>query len=287
MREKQIFTKADCGEQIDSGHFREAQLRMLDELSSFCDAHGLRYYLSGGTLLGAIRHKGFIPWDDDIDINMPRPDLEKLMAITGGRIGEYTLHGNGNDPYSPGMQWTRFYNEEILVESFYGGASDRPFYEPLFLDIFPIEGFPDSEGESKSFSRKLKLVRSLLGVSSHWGIMGRSKGRFLSHVLMYIPAHIVGTKNWIRIFQKLARKYDFEGSEYIGVTTVVHYLPRERVRRDEYLPIIKVDFEGRKYNAPAGYDTYLRQLYRDYMTLPPEEKRVTEHKFNMYRRKAR
>ena len=91
------LTKEDCGKEMTREESRQIQIDMLDALAAFCDANGLRYFLSGGTLIGAIRHKGFIPWDDEIDVNMPRPDCERLYKLTGGRLNDYVIAGPDMD----------------------------------------------------------------------------------------------------------------------------------------------------------------------------------------------
>lgn len=281
---REFFTKNDCGKQLSNSEYKSAQLKMLNTFVDFCDANGLRYYLSGGTLLGAIRHKGFIPWDDDIDINMPRPDHERLLTMTGGQLSGYVFRTADPDSYIPGCQWTRLCNENIIIENYHSGATDIPDYVPLFLDIFPIDGFPVNNTVCKLYCRTLKAVRSFLGVSLHKNIMAVNKKRYIAHVLMYIPAHIVGKRLWTRIFQKLARRYDFDQCDLVGVTTTTKYITRERVPKKDYIPQIRVPFEDREYCAPANYDVYLRQLYGNYMQLPPKDKQRSDHQFNMYLR---
>ncbi len=85
------FSKDDCGGKIILEEGRQIQIEMLDALAGFCDQNSLHYFLSGGTLLGAVRHQGYIPWDDDMDVNMPRPDCEKLLQQSKGRIGRFVL----------------------------------------------------------------------------------------------------------------------------------------------------------------------------------------------------
>jgi lipopolysaccharide cholinephosphotransferase len=279
------LSKINCGSVASRADSRSMQMDMLDTIVDFCKQNNLRYYLSGGTLLGAVRHKGFIPWDDDIDINMPRPDIEKMYSISGGKIGKYELSKGGEDPYSPACQWYRLYSDEIIIENFYGGASDTPFYHPIFVDIFPIEGFPDSDVLSQLYSWKLIFIRKMLGVSWHKGIIAKNKKAFLAHVLAYIPSKIVGYKNWNKWFQKEVKRYDFESCKYVGVTSTVQYLPREKVPKKEYMDSVMVEFEGKMYSAPGNYDLYLSQLYHDYMKLPPVEKQKSDHTFKMYWKK--
>ncbi len=111
------MTKADCGAELPQSAARAIQLDMLQTLAQFCDENSLRYYLSGGTLLGAIRHRGFIPWDDDIDINIPRPDCERLLALTGGKLGSYVFTGPDMDGFCPVCECFRLYAPKAVLES--------------------------------------------------------------------------------------------------------------------------------------------------------------------------
>src|SRR5690554_3813058 len=126
----------------DSDH-KAHMLEILVEFDRFCEEHGLTYYLSGGTLLGAVRHKGFIPWDDDIDVNMPRSDCEKLMELSGGRIGDFELIPANSSPNYFAYHW-KLYSESILIAKRKAGGIGNKVYL-IFLDIFPIEGLPDTE----------------------------------------------------------------------------------------------------------------------------------------------
>lgn len=279
-----ILTKENCGKLLDKDEVREIQLNMLNDLVDFLKKNNLRYFLSGGTLLGAIRHKGFIPWDDDIDINMPRPDVEKLYELTGGRLGKYIITTGGvNDPFSPACMWFRMYNAEVIIENYYGGNSKKPFYHPIFIDIFPIEGFPKDKIIGMLFSKKLIFIRKMVGVSWHKGIIPKNGSYILKQILTYIPAKLIGYRRWYNLFEKESQKYKFDESEYAGVTTTVQYLPREKVKKEDYLKRVIVSFEGNEYNAPGNYDTYLSNLYGDYMKMPPKEKQKSDHLFKMYK----
>lgn len=281
-----MLTKDNCGTLMTRDETRAIQMRLLDRIADICEEKGLRYYLSGGTLLGAVRHHGYIPWDDDIDINMPRPDADRLVRLlTESPINGTEVVFDGNDPYDPAVQWIRVYDMSAIIENFYGGRSDRSFFHPVFIDIFPIEGFPEDEKETARYCQKLILIRKLLGVSWHDHIVGRSFKEKALHAAAMLPAKVFGYKRWVSLFQKEVRKYSFDSSKYIGVTSTIHYLAKEKVEKDPYLVPIKVDFENKHYIAPGSYDQYLRQLYGDYMKIPPVEKRNSGHEFKVYHAK--
>ncbi len=286
MSKLQPFTKDDCGKEMTMAESRQVQIRMLDAVAAFCDAHGLRYYLSGGTLLGAIRHHGFIPWDDDIDINMPRPDLEEFYRLTKGNLNGYKLA----KPDMNGFAWCcesyRLYDLNTVIESFVGGTDMKhPRYCPVFIDIFPIEGLPEDEKTTKRHYQKIEIFRHLQRVASLKNMAGSNLKAHIFHIVAMIPAKLVGYKRWAIAVQKVATTYHFDDQKYVGVMTAPFQTLSEKVLKEDYLPYVDVTFEGKTYHGPANYDTYLSQLYGDYMKLPPKEKQVSHHFFNLYWRK--
>ncbi len=276
----------DCGERMTREESRKVQLDMLDTLAEFCDQNGLRYFLSGGTLLGAIRHQGFIPWDDDIDVNMPRPDCEKLMRLTKGMLGKYVLADPDTNGFSMGCESYRLYAFDTVIESFGGGiAKKHPSYLPIFIDIFPIEGLPDKETATKIHFMKIVFLRKMQRSAGLEHMIAKNAFAHIFHILSRIPAKLVGYKRWSLAIQKVASQYSFDTQKYVGAMTAPVHTTEEKVLKKDYMEPIEVLFEGKYYHAPGNYHTYLTQLFGDYMKMPPVEKQRSHHVFNMYWRK--
>lgn len=279
----QKMTKEDCGAELTKEEGRKIQLDMLRTIAAFCDGHGLRYYLSGGTLLGAIRHQGFIPWDDDVDINMPRSDCEKLLDLTGGHLGRYWIVGPDLDGFCPLCESYRIYDPAAVIESWAAGYAKEPYYIPVFADIFPIEGLPTGGLQTRWHYGKIVFARKMQRVSVLKHMEARSLSAHVFHILAWIPARLVGYTKWSRLVQRIACTYRMEERKYIGVMTAPRQTTGEKVEREAYLRAVPVIFEGESYHAPSNYDRYLRQLYGDYLQLPPEEQRKSDHVFHIYR----
>ena len=276
--------KDDCGERMSTETMRAVQIDMLNAFADYCDANELRYYLSGGTLLGAVRHKGFIPWDDDIDVNMPRPDCEKLQEMTGGVLGKYLIKAPTVDTTVRCEYW-RIYDTETVIENTMGGSSKIPIYHPIFIDIFPIEGLPDSKVRTKWHYMKIGIIRKMKRVASLEHPAGKTIYAHMFHIIMTPLAKIVGYSRWQNMLQKEAIKYKFDDCNYVGVVTAWVHAEEEKMLKADYLPPVEVQFENRTYHAPANYDYYLSSLYGNYMKIPPKRKQVSHHDFTAYWRK--
>lgn len=262
----------------DADH-KAHMLEMLLEFDRFCEEHGLTYYLSGGTLLGAARHEGFIPWDDDIDVNMPRPDCEKLMELSGGRIGRFELvPPSPSDKYFA-YHW-KMYGDSILVAKRKQGRIGAKVY-PIFLDIFPIEGLPKTEAKNVEHYAEIRRRKNKV---SHARGIGRYRGlnpyRMLRNKFAKFLYRRVGTQELFDQVIAHAKSLGYDDSKHVGVMMTNVHTTEERVVKAEYSPVVKLNFEGHQLSAPAGYDTYLTQLYGpDYMEWLPVHKRVSRHDF--------
>ncbi len=284
MEKLSPLSKADCNRPMSREESRKVQIDMLDALVAFCEQNGLRYFLSGGTLLGAIRHKGFIPWDDDIDVNMPRPDVEKLLQLANGKIGEYRLEPPDQGLYLNCCNWLRLYDDDTVMEDFKGGTTkSNPRSQPLFIDIFPIEGLPERKIQRYLYWAEIISITKMRRSSSLQHMEAKTICAHIFHIVSVVPAKLVGYKRWGVILQRCAAKYSFDKQELVGVTSITQYLVREIVKKKDYLRGVKVMFEGKEYTAPGNYDTYLKQLYgENYMKMPPKEKQKSAHYFKMY-----
>jgi lipopolysaccharide cholinephosphotransferase len=259
----------------------EARPMLLATLCAFrdiCDRHSLRYYLSGGTLLGAIRHGGFIPWDDDIDVIMPRPDYDRLIELSREEpFGRYALlasETNGAHIYP----FAKFCDSKtVLIEDRHSNAEGMG----VFIDIFPMDGVSDDMVEYKRQLRKISFWNRLgkYAGTSVW----TSKNPLLvaPRFLVVVACKAIGCKAINRRVSWLAKVRPFSESRCVAVV-VWGYGTRERIEREAFEPRRVAKFEGDEFSISEGFDAYLRNLYGDYMSLPPVESRVRKHDFSVY-----
>ena len=257
---------------MQSYDIRTLQLRLLRILKAFdimCRNHGLRYYLEYGTLLGAVRHGGFIPWDDDLDIMMPRPDYELLIKHSKEWMPEpYEFVCFENDPNYP-LQFGKVQDASTtLVERphlyYLGGA---------YIDVFPMDGVPESEKERKAHAKRYKRLKSLLyitwrdpykhghGPSSWWPLIMRK---------IYKPERV---QDMIR---ELSMKYPFETSKYVANLFGQKLRPLDREKELGYGTPKRIEYAV--FMNVINTDARLTQIYGDYMTTPPP-KEIQQHGF--------
>lgn len=261
---------------ISVDELKSVELEMLKFIDKVCKKEGLRYFLCGGTLLGAVRHQGFIPWDDDIDIFMPRPDYEKLIELTKDSK-EYRLLSEVDDGY--------YYNfgklvdkRTLLVEQQVNPIDGMGIY----IDIFPVDGMPETPTECDTHFRELDKIRNKInGFSQEKPILRKNLIAYLNSWNLYIGNKKRNLSKEQSEYKVLALQYAYDDSSNVYATGG-SYKKKDIFPKEWLSDGTELEFEGKKFCAPSQYDKYLKQLYGDYMKLPPKEKQITHHMFKAY-----
>lgn len=255
---------------LNISEIKKIELAILLEFDKFCKKNNLKYYLAGGTLLGAIRHKGFIPWDDDIDVCMPRKDYEKFLATYKCSNGIYEIKSNRyNNIFVP---FSKLVNLRTVSKTLYNkGSMDSN----IWIDIFPVDGLPSDINLVEKIYNMCSLYRILLLLCNAELGEGRSTFRKYIKYLLKPLAILYGKNRCINNIEKIAKQYKYDDSDWVGIVAWGLYGTGERMQKNEFEKTVEVEFEGYKFPAFSCWDSYLRGLYGDYMTLPPVEKRKT------------
>lgn len=244
-------------------------LQILLQIDEFCRKENLKVYLCGGTLLGAVRHKGFIPWDDDIDICMPRPDYERFVrAFPEDNHLKVISDSQGNFQRA----FARVLDMETVIKNKY---KDNPAEAHLWVDVLPVDGLPEDINEVRKIYAKGDQYRSVLRLTDCRLGEGRTVFRKYSKYILKPVAKLYGAEKCIRSLRQLGEKRAYADAHYVGIVTSGLYGAGERMKKEEFLQSVTVKFEGYNFNAPSCWDSYLHGIYGDYMTLPPVEKRQT------------
>ena len=248
--------------EISLEELKKIQIEILDEVHSYCEQKGLVYFLSSGTLIGAIRHKGYIPWDDDIDIYMPRPDYEKFVSTFNGSADKYRVISLSTDK-SCSFAYAKVERRGTRIIE----QVDHPMEIGVNIDVFPVDGVPDEEKCRNHYFSKIQRLRDamiLKDVSVNW--RGRS---LLKNFALMGGKLLLSGKSLRSLAMRLDKTIDksLTDSQYVCNMVLGNGI-KSIFSRKAIDGTVDVEFEGKKYKTMIGWDEYLTKTYGDYLTPP-------------------
>lgn len=265
--------------ELNNEQIKQRLLNLISKFDLFCKENEIEYALAFGTLLGAIRHNGFIPWDDDVDIIVSRNDYNKLIDLTSQEGCPINFNCfEKDDKYS--YHYGKIMDEDTVIESQYMNV-DR--YKSLFIDVFPEDLINVDSSRTNSLNKKMKnivIINSYCSMKKYW------PAEYLAKNIIKYPTYTlskaVGTKHWHKEQQKLIDKYA-SNEEKANYSLVSYYTFGTKVLGGSYTgSTLRVPFEDLSLPIPKNYDYILSTLYGDYMTLPKKENQVSNHDYKCF-----
>lgn len=271
--------------------FKEVQMgayEVLKKIAKICDEHGWKYFLTYGSLIGAVRNNGIIPWDDDIDLMMPRPDYEALRKFFIDNADKLLplklFDANMVKKYPHMISRVSDMRYHLIFDN------EIDYNIGLFVDIYPLDGVGNNMNTANKLIAKTKVIASLCFLTSRKRFdvdNTESKVKMLIKVPAFVWAKLMGNKHYINKLTKYSKMYCYENSNYVAclVWPVGRKYGRLRdVYKKELFEVKKHKFEDEEFNIPVGYDEFLLTTYGQYMIPPDEENRKTHHTYTAYKR---
>ena len=244
------------------------QLEMLKEVDRICRKCGIKYIISGGSLLGAVRNNAFIPWDDDIDVRMTRIEYNKFAKACQKELdtSKFFFQDHNTDPYYP---W--YYGKMRYIHSRYTrvGQEHMKMHNGIFIDIMPADGLPNNK-----FRRNITIIKCFVLKKFLYSVVGCVSEKNKLKRLIYTLMNKVPKKYIFNRFNKLSEHYIAAKYDNVTCYSFVRLFQKEFTKRKWHNDCIEIQFEGRKFFAPREFHQWLVMSYGDnYITPPPPEKR--------------
>lgn len=256
------------------------ELSILLKFDSICKKNNISYQLFSGTLLGAVRHKGFIPWDDDIDVCMLRTDYEQFLTCASPEeLGDdYFLQTYKTDPASV-VQFAKLRKNNTVFEPENEVSSSS--HKGIYIDIFPLDNVkPDTKAGKKQYKDFNRLYSIVTSTVKSRVKATKSFPKKILRYCFYGMTRIIPKSYFDNKLQKVLKRFDNEETEYVNHLTNGTGGNRPKrflLKKTVYCDMIELEFEGHMFPAPRAYDAILTQCYGDYMTLPPIEEQNPHH----------
>lgn len=260
-------------------------LEILRTVANICEEENLRYFLVYGTLLGAVRHQNFIPWDDDLDIMMPKEDHDKLIDFLQKypeKLPHYKLFTPDLVPDYPYMI-TRISDDRYALEM----DNEEPYGMGVFIDIYPYEGLGNTIQEALQLGLKGDRLSSLCYQASRKRFAMETTTSPLRKLLkfpVYLFAKCIGKNYFQKKLKALSGAKAFDQSNYVGCLTWLSTGKKDIFQGKHFTDFVYLPFADTQFRAPKHYHEVLSHGYGDYMQLPPEEKRIQHHFYKAYKK---
>lgn len=261
--------------------YRKKLILLFDRFITFCEANNLQYFCAGGTAIGAVRHQGFIPWDDDIDVLMPRPDYDRMLSLTSAAFPAYTelvsmeITNHYYLPYAKFCDSNSTVLEHIEIPCCFG----------IYIDVFPLDGAPDAAVEQaevqQSFADHVNRLRAvsksgLYNLKDIFGRLSKMQLRTALYELRYATSKREKRAKVIKRINEILTENNYTTStmvcNYGGMYGLREFFPKKWIGNLSLAPFENLQVSLLEYNQ-----NYLTQIYKNYMELPPLEKRFSHH----------